>query len=266
MLLKRVAAVLALVFGIAGMAVCLAGAYGVWQVQSRLDRANDRVFDAVDRSLEVVQDRMPIVQQRVKESKITTDEVTGAIREWAAKKSRDRIVSELEIESRVEKLSGHLQAADLRLEASRETVRDVRVLLELAHGLGARANPASTDAVQELLVSLQDKLQQAERALDGVRKFAAAAGDESVEDRRAQVVKLLVRIQLTLGDVDRRLDDFAARLSEAQAEAREAKARTSHFIVWGSVACYGLLVWGMAGQAALSWWGFANAHPIPDHP
>lgn len=257
MLVKRVAAVLALVFGIAGMAGCLAGAYGVWLVESRLARANDKVFDAVDRSLEVVQDRMLIVQQRVRESKVTTTEVTEAVREWGAKKGQDRIVSQLLIESRVEKLSGHLRAADLRLEASREAVRDVRQVLEVGQGLGAKVNPASTDAVQELLVSLQDTLQQAERAVDGVRKFATPDGGDPVEDRQAQVAKLLARVLLTLSEVERRLDDFAARLSEVRDEARQAKASTSRYIVLGSVVCYGLLAWGMAGQAALSWWGWS---------
>src|SRR5579864_5224185 len=129
MFFKRVAAVLALVLGSAGMAGCLAGAYGVWQVQARLDRANDKIFDLADRSLEVVQDRIPIVQQRVTESKVTTAEVTEAIREWGAKKAQDRIVAKLQIENRAEKLSEHLRTADLRLEASTEAVRDIRQVL-----------------------------------------------------------------------------------------------------------------------------------------
>jgi len=257
MLFKRAAAVLALVLGIAGMACCLAGAYGVWLVAFRLDRANDKVFDLVDRSLEVVQDRMSIVQQRVRESKVTTTEVTERVLEWGAKRGQDRIVSQLQIESRVETLSGHLRAVDLRLEASREAVRDVRQMLELSQGFGAKIDPASTDAVQELLASLQDTLQQAEQAVDSVQKFVTPADEDSVEDRRAKVAKLLARVLVTLSDVDRRLDDFAARLAEIRAAAQQGKSRTSHYIVLGSVVCYGLLAWGVAGQAALSWWGWS---------
>jgi hypothetical protein len=254
MLVKRVSAMLALAFGMAGMVGCLAGAYAVWLVESRLDRANHRLFDAVDRSLEVVQARMPIVQQQLSEWKVTTTEVGAAVREWGTKKAQDRIVSQLQIGSRVEKLSGHLQAADLRIEASREAVRDVRRVLEVGQGLGVQVNPASTDAVQELLVSLQDTLQQAARAVDGVRKLAIP---DRVEEGQAQVAKLLARILLTLSEVDRRLDHFAARLSEVRTEAQQGRARTSHYIVLGSVVCYGLLAWGMAGQTALSWWGWS---------
>ena len=256
MLFKRVAAVLALVFGSTGMAGCLAGAYGVWLVESRLDQANDKLFEAVDRRLEVVQDRIPIVQQRVRESKVTITDVTQAVLEWGAKKGQDRMVAQLQIESRTEKLSEHLRTADLRLEASREAVRDVRQVLEISQSLGAKVGPTSMDVVQERLVSLQETLQQAERAVDGVRKFATPGGDP-VEDRPGQVANLLARILLTLSEVDRRLDDFTARLSEVRAEVRQGKARSSHYIVLGAVVFYGLLAWVGAGQAALSWWGWS---------
>ena len=142
MFFKPVVAVLALVFGFAGMVACVAGAYGVWRVQSRLDRANDKVFDTINRSLEVVEDRIPIVQQRIGELQITTTEVTEAVQEWVAKKGQDHIVSQLQIESRIEKLSGHLQAADLRLEVSMVAVGDIRQLLELAENLRRQREPS----------------------------------------------------------------------------------------------------------------------------
>jgi hypothetical protein len=253
MFYKRVATVLVVVMGIAGMVCCLAGAYGIWLVASRLERANDKVFDAVDRSLNVVQDRVPIVQQKVKESKVTTAEVTEALPKWAAKKAQDRIVSKLEIESKAEKLSDHLRTADLTLEASREAVGNVRQLLELSENLGAKVDASALDAVQEQLVSLQESLQQAERVVDGVIKYAES---DPVEDQLTQVAKLLARILLTLSEVEQRLDNLTARLSEARTQARLGNSKTSRYIVLGSAACYGLLAWVGAGQAALSWWGW----------
>ncbi len=253
MFFKRVAAVLVLVLGVAGMVGCLAGAYGVWLFASRLEQINDKVFDAVDRGLNVVQDRIPIVQQKVKESKVTTAEFTEALPKWGAKKAQDRIVSKLEVENKAEKLSDHLRTAGLRLESSREAVRAVRQVLEFGENFGAKVDASSLDAVQEQLVSLQESLQQAERAVDGVRKFAE---DDPVEDRLTQVAKILARILLTLSEVDQRLDNLMARLSEAQTQARLGNAKTSHYILLGSAVCYGPIAWVGAGQAALSWWGW----------
>jgi hypothetical protein len=239
------------VLGAVGVAGCAAGAYGVWLVASRLELAHHRVFDAIDWGLGAVQDRLPVAQRRVKDAKVTTAEVSEVVRAWAEKKVRDRIVSELEVETRVEKLSGHLQSANLRLDASTEAVLGVRRVLELGQSLGARVDPASMDEVLESLASLRAGVQQAEQAVDEVRRFATPGPGESVEDRLIRVAKVLARILLTLGDVDRRLDHFAVRVAGVRTDAQQSKARTSRYILWGSVVCYGLLVWAAAGQVAL---------------
>src|SRR5262249_23053689 len=146
---------------------------------------------------------------------------------WAEKKVRDRVVAELEIESRVEKLSGQLQAADLRLEASTDTVLDVRRVIEIGQDLGANVDPTSTDEALELLASLRGKVKEAEQSLDELRKYVTPARAESLEARLVGIVKVLARILLTLSDVARRLDEFAARLSDLRGDARQLKARTS---------------------------------------
>src|SRR5262245_18858965 len=241
MLFNRLAGILALSFGLVGVTGCAAGAYCVWLVWSRLDRANGKFFDAIDRGLGAVQDRVPVVQQRVKDAKFTTAEITDAVRGWAGKKIQERIVTQLEIEGRVETLSGQLQAAALRLDASTEAVLDVRQVIELGQSLGASVDPASTDEVLDQLALLRGKVQQAQQTVDEVRRFAAPGEGESLEDRLVRVAGLLARILLTLSDADRRLDDFAARLSEVRADARQLKERTSRYLLLGSVACYALL-------------------------
>src|SRR4051794_2792988 len=123
-LFRRVVGLLALVLGLVGVVACGAGAYGVWQVQSRLYQANDKVFDGVDRGLEGAQERIPVVRQRVNQAKITTDEVNSALRVWSTKQVQDRVVAKLEIDTRTEQLAGHLQAVDHRLDASTMAVRD----------------------------------------------------------------------------------------------------------------------------------------------
>ncbi len=251
MFIRRAAGIIALAFGVIGVAGCAAGAYGVWLLAARLDRANDKVFDAIDRGLGAVEDRLPAVQRRVKDAKITTAEISDTVQTWATKKVRDRVVSELEVESRVEKLSGHLQTADVRLEASTESVLEVRRMIELGQSLGARVDPASMDQVLELLAALQAQVQQAEQAVDEVRKFATPAPGETIEDRVLRIAKVMARLLLTLSDVDRRIDHFAARLSEVRADARQLKERTSRYILLGSVVCYALLAWAAAGQIAL---------------
>src|SRR5262245_55825497 len=147
MFIRRIVGLVALVLGLVGVVACGAGAYGVWRVQSRLEQTNDKVFDGVDRGLTTAQERIPVARERVKQAKITADELNEALPRWATKKTQERIVAELEINARAEKLAGHLHEVDLRLDASTMAVRDVRQLLELAQDLGAEVDPALTDSV-----------------------------------------------------------------------------------------------------------------------
>src|SRR3954463_5900089 len=83
MLLRRGVGILAVALGLAGVSACVASAYAVWRVQARLQRANDLAFDAVDRGLTAVQERVPVVRERVRQSKVTTQDVTTLVRRWA---------------------------------------------------------------------------------------------------------------------------------------------------------------------------------------
>jgi chromosome segregation ATPase len=257
MFLMRVVGLLALVFGLVGVTACGAGAYGVRQAQLRLNRANEKVFDAVDRGFAAVQERIPAVQERVKQAKITTDDLSDALRGWATKEARERVTAKLEIDLKAEKLAGHLNAVDSRLEASTIAVRDVRQLLEVGQNLGASVDPSSTDEVLELLASLRGSLSEAQQTVDEVRKFAGA-DRETVEEKLIRFAKLIVRILATISDVNSRLDRLATRLAELRTEAQQLKAKTSDYILWGAVACYALLVWIAAGQVALGRWGWSR--------
>ena len=114
-MLKRVVALLAMFLGFLGVIGCFLGAYAVWLAGSRLDRANDRVFAIVDRSLAAARDRVLSVQQRVQESKLTTDEIGKHLRDWTAKQGAERVVARLEIEGKANKLAQKLQQADVWL-------------------------------------------------------------------------------------------------------------------------------------------------------
>ncbi len=255
MFFRRIAGLVALAMGLAGVVACGAGAYGVWRVQTRLDRANDKVFDGVDRGLSAAQNRIPVARERVRQAKITTDEVAEALRGWTTKQAQERVAAKLEIDSRAEKLAGHLHAVDLRLDASEMAVRDVRQLLELGQNLGADVDPASTDDVLELLAQVQGTLRETEQTVAEVRKFTDP-NRESVEDRLARVVKLLARVVATFADIESRLDRCAARLAELRADAQRLHEKTSTRIWQGALGCYGLLAWMAAGQAALARWGW----------
>jgi hypothetical protein len=251
MLFKRTAALLELVFGFLGVIGCMAGIFAVWLLGSNLQQANEKVFAVLDKGLAAAQDRVRAVQMRVQEAKITTNEVAEKLRDWTLMKTKERFVSQLEIETHAGKLVGHLQTADAWLETATESIRGVQQVLVLGDLLGAPVDPASLQDVVENLEDARSTLQRAEQSVDGVRKFATAKDGEPEENRVSRAVKLLARTLLTIGEVDTRLDASTTRLSELQTSARQLMKRTSTTIILTTIVGYLLLAWIAAGQISL---------------
>ena len=255
---KRLVAVLALAAGLVGILVCIAGAFAVWSLGARLQRTSATFFAMIDNGLAAAEERARNVQERVKESKITSNEIDQRFRDWDTRKTKEALVSRLEIEARAEKLSSHLETADSWLEKFAESVRSVEQILELGNSIGATLDPATIQDAIINITSIRGTLQEAERKVDEIRKFAANKADESEEIRVSRVAKLVGRVLVTIGEVDTRLEDSVTRLSELQTRARQLKAQISAYILVATMACCLLLAWIAAGQAAMCQWGWSN--------
>jgi hypothetical protein len=252
---KRVVALFAAALGVLGVVACAWGGSVVYQAEARLQQANDRAFALLDRGLGFVEDRVRRVQARVRDAKITTDEIRQKLTGWTKLEAKERFVTRLEIGNRTEKLAAQLQAADAWLEASAESVNDARDLLVVGQSLGTRLDPAALDEVIGHITSARGKVQEAEEVVGEVRAFALGKEGEPDQARIARVVKVLARILATVTEADALLARCAERLAERRTDARELKARTSRQIWRGAIVCYVVLAWAALGQVALCWWG-----------
>jgi hypothetical protein len=254
--MKRLLALFSLLFGFLGVVACLAGTYAVCVVGSRLQQTNEVVFALMDRTLLSAQDRVRGVQQRVKDLRITTSEINQRLRDWTKRKTEERLVSQLEIEKRAEKVAGYLQAADSVLETASESIQGIQQLLALGSSLGASVDPASLTDVLEKLQEIRARLQTIEGTVDQIREFTAGAEDESKVTRLARVTKLLVRATLTMTEIDPYLENLHTRLVELRTDGAQMQARTSRRILLATITCCLLLAWIAAGQVALCVYGW----------
>ena len=255
MLFRRLVATMMLALGLLGLAACAAGGYAVWKAEARLQQANDRAFALVDRGLGAVEDRVRRTQERVEQSRSTTSDITLGLRNWATRKVEDRLITQLEVEARTAKLAGQLNAADLWLESSADSVRDFQQVLELGRSLGAEVDPASLEEALATLASIRGQLQEAEQSVAEVRELARGVAGESDQTRVARILKLLARVLVTITEIGPRLERLAARIADTRADARQAKVRTSNYILWTAIGCTVILAWIAAGQLALCVWG-----------
>ena len=217
---NRVATLLGLVFGFLGVVACVAGIYTVWLAGSKLEQANHKVFAALDKVLASAQDRVHVAMTRVEEAKITSTEIRQKLKDWTTDKAKERLLSQVDIEAKADKLVGQLQAADTWVERAAESIRGLQEILVLGDLVGAALDPESLQDTLEKLEETRSTLHQAKRLAEGVRKFAVANDGESEENRAYRVMKLLVRTLLTMGEMDTRLEASATRLSELQTGTR----------------------------------------------
>jgi hypothetical protein len=109
------------------------------------------------------------------------------IREWRARKAKERAASAVEIKSRVEKIVGRLQTADQLLQKSMDSIGVIRQALDWLVLIGVPADSISPETVLEKLASTQDKLREIERSINDVGEFTVNRRGESEENRLSRV-------------------------------------------------------------------------------
>jgi hypothetical protein len=251
MLFKRALSLVALAVGCAGVLACLAGVYGVWLAKSRLGDANNKLGEALDRGFATAQNRINSALSRINDSKLSTSSLGDYFRDRTAAKAKERALSPLEVEARAEKLAGQLQSAEDILGTSIEVVQGAQAALELGSLLGAPADPGSLEGVLVKLNDARSKTKQAEGLVVQVQKLVAGKEGDSDNSRFSRAAKLAARTVVTIGDVDTRLEEARAQLSELQVDARRLTTRMGDYIFLTAIGAWLILAWIATGQVAL---------------
>jgi chromosome segregation ATPase len=241
--------------GALGTLLCVVGAVGVWYVEVRIDRVRERLFERVDRSLSEIDGRVAEVQQLAARSKITIEEIQQRAQEFTRREARDRLAEKLDIDARMQRLTGGLQQADLVLDSSQETVRQIRQVLEMGAELGF---PLHADVVDPLMDRIGDVQRDLGTAIDTLASLTTQTGEdgdsESVGRRMEQIATIAARLLATFGTVDTRLASFRNRLTDVQVAIGELNSKTHRRVVALAVCATLFLVWMGAGQICLWRW------------
>ena len=152
-----------LLFGAVGALLCVAGSLGVWYVESRIDRAQERVFKRVDQSLEGIDRRLVETQNLAAQSKITVEEIRQRMQDWTKKEASERLATKFGVEAKVQQLASGLHQAELILERSQDAVEHVRQVLDASEELGISLN---ADSIGPLLERIEDIKEDLKDAID----------------------------------------------------------------------------------------------------
>ena len=238
--------------GLVGCIVCVAAMIGLWSTSARLRSTTEAVFANVDGSFVVIQQRAQRTQDRVEASVITTDGIATSLKEWTKREAGQRLVAQLDLAEKSDKLRFAMQQADDWLELSASSAESVQQALSMVSELGAQIDTARIDAVIEGIASLRNQLAEATSFVDNLQqRTAAMSEDEPREARIEQAVQLTVRVIATLSSIDSRIENFKTRLLETQKNVQALKIKTINWIWFVTIAVASLIIWMGAGQGAL---------------
>ena len=238
--------------GAVGALLCVAGSLAVWYAESRIDRAQERVFKRVDQSLEGVDRRLVETHNLAAQSKITVEEIRQRMQDWTKKEASERLATKFGVEAKVQQLASGLHQAELILERSQDAVEHVRQVLDASEELGISLN---ADSIGPLLERIEDIKEDLKDAIDTAQSLVhIAEGGDAMEKPMEQVSKIAARLLATFGKIDSRLVSFRDRLADAQDSIRRLIAKTHTRILVVAVFATLLLLWMAAGQICLFRW------------
>lgn len=251
---KRLLGYLALIAGAIGLAACVVVLFVEWRAASRAHQVTDRLFAAVDHTLDGTQEKVVQVQQRVAAMTITASDVADGLKDRTTDEIRERLTSELKLAERSEQLSAGIEQADEWAGVAESSVESAHSLVELLTVAGIEVDTAGLDGVLEEITALRSQLTETG---EQVATFRAHLETDD-EEHAGQIVTIVARVAATLTSLDERIGKFSDRLSVAQESIATAERTSQRWITTASITLMLLLVWLAAGQAALVYVGWKN--------
>ncbi len=238
--------------GAVGALLCVAGSLAVWYVESRIDRAQERVFMGAEQSLERIDRRLVKTQDLAAQSKITVEEIRQRMQDWTKKEASERLATKFGVEAKVQQLSSGLHQAELILELSQDAVERVRQVLDASEELGISLN---ADSIGPLLERIEDIKTDLNGAIDTAESLVhIVEGGGATEKPVEQISIIAARLLATFGKIDSRLVSFRDRLADAQDSIRQLISKTHTRILVVAVFATLLLLWMAAGQVCMFRW------------
>jgi hypothetical protein len=239
--------------GFLGALLCLAGSLGVWYVEVRIDRAQERMFKRFDQSLEGIDRRLVEIQNIAAQLKITVEEIRQRMQVWTKTEASERLATKFGVEAKAQQLSSGLHQAELILELSQDTVEYVRQVLDTGAELGIRLNADSIGPLLERIADIKEDFGNAIDTAESLLRIVEGR-DDAMDKPMEQVAKIAARLLATFGKIDSRLVSFRDRLADAQDSIRQLIGKTHTRILVVAVFATLLLLWMAAGQICMFRW------------
>jgi uncharacterized membrane protein YiaA len=251
--------VLALILGIVGFVGCIAAIVGVWIGCARLSQTTENLFGKIDQTFIVVRERISRTTERVQKSKITTESIEQALRDWSKREASQRLASLPAIKEKAERLAGIMEQADHLLELSASSTEVAQDILSMGTATGAPMTTEPADRLLEEIGALRSQLAQARELVERIGGLTAEAREEKIlEERIYQCVKLSLRLVATLSSLDTQLEKIEGKVSDIQEKVHSFETKTLRRILLISICISLVIAWMATGQVFLCLHGWKS--------
>ena len=247
--------------GVIGCAIGIAAA--VW-VGGRLDRATDRSFAAVQKSLAIARDLVVRSQERARE--MAAEDLGGSLREFGKEQISRELVQRAD--DRAQRMAQRLEQAKVGVETSATSIRTIDQALEPIRAVGGVSADEPDDgggtrlaAAAGRIDDLGVRLERVILTVTDIHQQAATRLEDSAGDAELfpRLTRLADGVSAALRQIETRLGEAADRLTDRQASTEKLRLRVHRHIVLAVVGMAVILAWMAAGQAALCAYGWKRS-------
>jgi hypothetical protein len=259
--------VIGICLGSVGIVVCAVLMIVLWIVSIRVGGATEKLFGKVDASMGVVHKRVVQTKDRVTTATITANDLETTLRNWTRREVGQRLAPHLDAAQKTEQLASSLRQADDWLEVSESAVGVVQEILSISASTSAPTDTTFVDELKEQIQSVRVQVAEATAFVGRIQERIAETSEAKLPEARIeQAIQLGLRVVATLGSIGPCLEKHADRITAAQSQLQDVKARTQRWRLCLTMGLSFLMIWMAAGQAALcrlAWNGWrTTSHPI----
>ncbi|TWU11752.1 hypothetical protein CA54_05610 [Symmachiella macrocystis] len=253
---KRALSLVALILGLLGVTSCSVAVISIWILETRVERATDKILVRIDDSLTVTQARIGKTQKRINGLKISTEEITKSLASWTKSAAQERLASQLGVAEKAQRIEAGLHQADQWLELTESSVQLVQIFLEMVIAFGA---PLPNDLAEDSLEELASLRKEVAEAIEPLQRIKEHVGGEGLgEEQLHQIRDLSLRVIATITSVDSRLGRLEDRLTKLKQRTIELQVHALRWTRGAAISATVLAAWMAAGQGALWYFGWTG--------
>src|SRR5262245_2937946 len=163
--------------GSLGIVLCVAAIVILWIASTRLGHVTEHLFGKMGTTLSTVGQRVAQTQERVAAARISTEEITGTLRDWAKREVGQRVAERLNAAEKSERLASIIEQADNWLEVAESSVGLVQDMLSINASSGAPSETTPIDQLLSEITSLRGQLAGATKIIADIHDRLAEAND-----------------------------------------------------------------------------------------